>query len=286
LGRVEASATAPEYSPLAIRQEDRLQPENGFPKNNREFLRYSFEKIIKGVGAIESLQAVNDGELAAIEWFQLRLSPVFQGIGMPRGEGTVVIATGFGTHPSWYSDTAKFFERIGYKPKIYDAEAFLNVIPVEQLIYDFMNFLSKQNGRVKLFGHSKGGLLSFATYVTHHDEFTKKVEHVVFVGSPRPDWVNFAVGSPYFGAQIGFGGDDFKFAGEILDNSDIENIDGTMVTSIGNPRDPIIRGQFIGKPSDIFKIDSSHLGMNRHMHALSISARRFAEFNTAEVKAA
>jgi len=286
LGRVEDLATAPEYSPLAIKQVDYFPSKNRFPKNNREFLRYSVEKIIRGVGAIESFQAINDSELAVIEWFQLRLSPVFQGIGVPRGEGKVVIATGFGTHPSWYDDTATVFERIGYDPIIYDAQAFLNVVPVEQLIDDFMDFLSKQNGRVKLFGHSKGGLLSFATYVTHHDEFTKKVEHVVFVGSPRPDWVNFAVGSPYFGTQIGFGGDDFKFAGEILDNADIENIDGTMVTSIGNPRDPIIRGQFIGKPSDIFLTDSSHLGMNRHMHTLNICARRFAEFNTAESKVA
>jgi len=269
------------HSPHTTSQESIVSVKNGFPTSNREFLRYLFVEKSPGEVVAELEMARLDVLRASMEWFQLRFNPIFEGIGVPRGQGKLVIATGFGTPRIAYRDTETFFGRIGYDTLIYDSGSLFNVRPVEHLVDDFMNFLQDQEGDILLFCHSKGGLLAFATYATHKDKFTRKVKHVCFVGSPRPDWVNVAIGSPYFGTQLFFGGDDFKFASEVLYSTDIENVDGTRVTSICNPRDLIIRGKMFGRPDEHRKVDSSHLGMHVNKYVLKTAAERFAELEAA-----
>lgn len=268
------------YSPR-VKQED-SPIKNGFPKNNGEFIRY----LLIGKGPLEILfessQMATDIQRAMVEWLKLQSSRVFRGEGVPRGKGTVVIATGFGTTRLNYRDTARFFENIGYRPLIYVSEFPINLIPVEQTVNHFMDFIMSIEGKVKVIGHSKGGLLAYAAYATRRDEFIDKVEHVVFAGAPRPEWVNFAIGSPYFGTQIFFGGDDFKFAGKVMDNADTANIEGTKVTAISGHNDSVIQGKMMGKPDEQFEVSSSHLGMLVNSEVLRLIAYRFAESDAAK----
>ncbi len=278
-------ARPPEDSPQ-VTQEVASPAKNGFPKSNGEFLRYLFLGKSPAEVGIEIQMASLDYVMGEIERVQLRFSSIFRGYDTPKGHGKVVIATGFGTHPSWYLDTATFFSRLGYEAIIYDSNSHFNVRPVEQQVNDFMDFLLDQGEGLKIFAHSKGGLLSVATYATHRDEFTSVVRQAAIIAAPRPEWVNCAIGLPYYLTQWRFKGDDFRFAAEVLDNSDIENIDGVLVTAVGNPRDPIIRGRLVGRPDEQFTTDSSHSGMYTNVEVLSLVAHRFADPDAVVAKAA
>lgn len=264
-------------------QEDPLPSKSNFPKDNAGFLKYLLIDKSPFDRFFETADAALDIQRALSEWLQLRASPMFRGEdeGAPRGKGVVVIAGGFGTTKINYYDSAKVFERLGYSPAIYIPKPGVNISPVERNENDFMDFLNQFDEKVYLIGHSKGGLQTYAAYATRRDEFVAKVKHWVLVCSPRPEWVNVVVGAPYLGAQIAYGGDDFRFASEILNNVDVENIDGTVVTAIGNPNDPIIRGKMVGKPDEQFLTDSSHSGALLYPPNLRFISRRFAEYEAA-----
>jgi len=274
------------HSPQTVSQEGFLQIQNGFPKNNKECLKYLLFDKSPGEIAAEMEMARLDTVRAGFEWLQLRLSPTFQGIGLPRGEGVVVIAGGFASTKFNYQDTAHVLEKVGYTPVIYIPKPGINVSPVEQNENEFMELLNSFGEKVFLVTHSKGGLQAYAAYATRRKEFSSYVKHWVQVAAPRPDWVNFVIGAPYLGTQFVFGGDDFKFADEILGNVDIENIDGVQVTAIGNPHDPIIRGQMIGRPNEQFLTDSSHLGALYFPKNLEFIIHRLAESASIQAKAA
>lgn len=283
---LSGSSQVSSYSPHVTSQEGEVQIKNGFPTNNREFLRYLLFDKSPGEIAAEMEMARLDTVRAGFEWIQLRFSPIFQGIGLPRGEGVVVIAGGFATTKFNYQDTAHVLEKVGYTPVIYIPKPGINVPPIEQNENEFMELLNSFSEKVFLITHSKGGLQAYAAYATRRKEFSNKVKHWVQVAAPRPDWVNFVIGAPYLGTQLIYGGDDFKFADEILGNVDIENIDGVQVTAIGNPLDPIIRGKMIGKPDEQFSSGSSHLGALHELNNIKLVVRRIAEASSIQAKAA
>lgn len=285
MGRVETLATAPEYSPQPA-QENGLEFKNGFPKNNLEFLRYLLIDKSPLDKMFEVAEAAIDIQIAMSEWLDLRSSPVYRGEGVPRGEGVVVIAGGFMTIKFNYQAPAHAFKEMGYTPYVYIPKPGINILPVEQGEEEFMDVLNSFEGQIYLITHSKGGLQAYAAYATRREEFISKVKHWVQVAAPKPEWVNFVVGTPYFGTQLIYGGDDFKFRREILENVDIENIDGIPVTAIGNPRDPIIRGTMIGKPDQQFLVNSSHSGALFDPKNISLIAQRFAESDAILAKAA
>ena len=287
---LSGSSQVSSHSPHTTSQEDidqeKISQRNGFPTNNQEFLRYLLFDKSPGEITAEMEMARLDTVRAGFEWMQLRFSSTFQGIGLPRGEGVVVIAGGFATTKLNYQDTAHVFEKLGYTPVVYIPKPGINFSPVEQNENEFMDLLNSFSEKVFLITHSKGGLQAYAAYATRRKEFSSRVKHWVQVAAPRPDWVNFVIGAPYLGTQFVFGGDDFKFADEILGNVDIENIDGVQVTAIGNPRDPIIRGKMIGKPDEQFLTDSSHSGALYYLKNLKLIAHRLAESASIQAKAA
>lgn len=278
-GLAEADRQA--YSPQITSQEGVHQERNGFPRNNLEFLRYLLIDKSPTDRIFELVEAALDVQKAAYEWWMLQNSPIFRGEGTPKGEGTVVIGSGFLTTKFNCLDTAHVFKMLGYEPVIYIPKPGINIPPVQHNESDFMDFLNAIPGQVYLVVHSKAALQAYAAYATRRDEFTAKVKHWAQVAGPRPDFVSSVIGTPYLGTQIVYGGDDFKFADEILSIVDLENIDGTIVTAIGNPNDPIIRGKMIGKPEDQFEVDSSHSGSLVNPKVLGIITKRFAELKAA-----
>lgn len=261
-----------------------------FPENNLHFLKYlTIDKSI-GEQTLEYLMAVNDAVLAFQERIRLHNGNIYTGEGIPHGSGPLVIVRGFGTTEGQYEDTANFFEKVGYEVHIFGVDDDFNTKPIAGLDEKLISKLQEIPGKKNLFTHSKGGLLTYATYVTHMEEFREEVGHVVFAGSPKPNWVNFAIGFPYLVSQIPdiirFRTDDFEFAHSILHSSDVENIDGVFVTSIGNPADAIIRGQMIGKPNDQYKLSCSHSGMHWNEDVLMIAARRYVESDIVQFEVA
>ena len=52
-----------------------------------------------------------------LEWFSLRMSPVFWGVGVPRGQGeAVVVVPGFMGSDLYLREMYGWLKRIGYKP--------------------------------------------------------------------------------------------------------------------------------------------------------------------------
>lgn len=118
-----------------------------------------------------------------IEWLTLRASPVFYGLGIPRGDGSAVIAVpGFMANDVYLQEMYYWLKRIGYKPyrsKIgWNADC-LNVL-VNRLL-ETVNHAAKDTGKkVHLIGHSLGGILARSAAVQRQDI----VASVIVLGSP------------------------------------------------------------------------------------------------------
>ncbi|OGD85263.1 hypothetical protein A2696_01265 [Candidatus Curtissbacteria bacterium RIFCSPHIGHO2_01_FULL_41_13] len=270
----EGAAT---YSPR-VEQETVAQSKNRFPKSRSSFFGYLVRRPLDYLP--DSLNFVFDLVQASLEWQILQLSPIYRGEEAPHGEGVVVIVPGFGTAEVNYGSTAVTLKNLGYEPKVYPLKFVVNAEPVSKMLTDYVAYLVKQKERsgrkIHVLGHSKGGLVTLAALLRFPEEFNDSVDQVVFLGSPKPEWLNSYVGGLYLFTQYLFGGDDFKFSSESLDGMDVENIDGVRITSIANPGDQVIRGQLVGSPEDHFLVKSSHAGHLVCANDLGIVANRLS----------
>lgn len=287
-------------SPLGNQQEVDFEEENQFPTNNAEFI----DQLVNGKSLIEK---VEDAALFYLDVQRgltelARLAPAYSALkpDLPRGSGKIVLIPGFASPKLICKPAVMFFRAQGFSPEIYMPESLeedrglakwippvsilgslINIRPVAHTIEHFMDYLSKLDGKVTAIGHSKGGLLLFAAYATHRDEFVDKVGHMVFVGSPRPRKVNTFMGWPYVFSQVAFNGEDFKFGHEILSNADIKNIDGVISTAIGDPKDSILDGEMIGQIEDQISVSTSHTGELWNIDVLAPILTRVVELKAA-----
>lgn len=267
-------------------QEVSVAPNRNFPDSNLSFLRYLLLEKTHIDRFFEGMDATLDTFKGFQEWQELRCSPMRFGEGVPKSEGTVVIAGGFLNSKLNFCDTKRFFEGIGKKVIIYIPGGIVNASPVEFSNPELMDLLESIDGKVDLIGYSKGGLETYDVYATNRAKITAKVNNWFLVCSPRPEWVSSVTGVPYLATQILTGGDDFRYSATILDQVDIENIDGVMVTAIGNPNDPIIRGKMAGQPEDQFEVDTSHSGAMVNIEVLTLIAERMSFLDSINLEAA
>jgi pimeloyl-ACP methyl ester carboxylesterase len=109
---------------------------------------------------------------AGLEWVNLRLSGVYRGAGLPRGNGQPVI-----TVPGFLGSDAAMFElrcwlaRLGYAS--YSSGVGVNAdcpdVIMEKLIEKVEGVASRSNERLRLLGHSFGGLLARAAAAERPD---------------------------------------------------------------------------------------------------------------------
>jgi triacylglycerol lipase len=121
--------------------------------------------------------------LFGLDWLALRASPVFYGIGVPRGDGSaVVLVPGFlGT--DWYLlELYGWLGRLGYRPFL--SRIGRNAECLETLSQRLLETVETARGAtarpVHLVGHSLGGLLARSVAVRRPD----LVASVVTLGSP------------------------------------------------------------------------------------------------------
>lgn len=110
--------------------------------------------------------------LIGIDWLALHYSPVYYGLGVPRGDGSaVILVPGFLATDFYLNDMYFWLMRVGYKPymsKIGRNADCLNLL-VGRLTAT-MEKASAQTGRkVHLIGHSLGGVLSHSAAVQRPD---------------------------------------------------------------------------------------------------------------------
>jgi pimeloyl-ACP methyl ester carboxylesterase len=104
--------------------------------------------------------------LLGMDWLSLRVSPVYRGIGIPKGDGSaVVVVPGFMGSDQYLGDMNAWLRRIGYTP--YTSGIGRNAECPDLLTVKLQETLvraQKDTGkRVHLIGHSLGGVLARST---------------------------------------------------------------------------------------------------------------------------
>lgn len=126
--------------------------------------------------------------LFPLEWLALRASPVYWGIGIPHGGGEpVVVVPGFLASDVSLVEMYWWLARIGYRP--YFSQIGRNVdcpdAQTAKLLDTVRRARAESGQRVRLIGHSLGGMLSRNLALEHPDE----VAMVISLGSPFRDAV-------------------------------------------------------------------------------------------------
>jgi triacylglycerol lipase len=121
--------------------------------------------------------------LWALDWLSLRLSPVYLGLGVPRGDGSpVVLVPGFLLMDAYLLEIYFWLRRIGYSPFL--SGVGVNVDCIEALTRWLENTVvdvHAETGRpVRLIGHSLGGFLARRVAVRRPDI----VSQLISLGAP------------------------------------------------------------------------------------------------------
>jgi pimeloyl-ACP methyl ester carboxylesterase len=124
--------------------------------------------------------------LFGVDWLSLRLSPVYYGFGVPRGDGApVIVIPGFLGSDDYLVEMYYWLRRIGYKP--YYSRIGRNAECPELLtdrLFATMDRAQKDtNRKVHLIGHSLGGLLARSAA----GQRPEQVEQVICLASPFRD---------------------------------------------------------------------------------------------------
>ena len=118
-----------------------------------------------------------------LDWLALRLSPVYYGAGVPRGDGSaVVLVPGFMGTDLYLSELYLWLRRIGYRP--YMSGIGLNAECPDRLVQRLLLTIERartESGKpVRLIGHSLGGLIGRSACLQRPE----LVSQLIYLGSP------------------------------------------------------------------------------------------------------
>ena len=125
--------------------------------------------------------------LFGVDWLALRVSPVYYGLGVPRGNGApVVVIPGFLGSDNYLIELYYWLRRIGYQP--YYSRIGRNAECPDVLLdrlFETMDTAYKETGERKLhlIGHSLGGLLGRSAAVQRPEQ----VAQLISLASPFRD---------------------------------------------------------------------------------------------------
>jgi pimeloyl-ACP methyl ester carboxylesterase len=122
---------------------------------------------------------------AVNEFFALQRDPVFRGVGMPRGDGRLVLVIpGLFGSDAYLEPLRAWLRRIGYRPV--RSTMLINAGCPDRLRTQVETALrrsvDRHPGRIAVIGHSRGGMLGWAIASRWQDQ----VSHLVLLGSPAP----------------------------------------------------------------------------------------------------
>jgi triacylglycerol lipase len=121
--------------------------------------------------------------MVGLEWFGLRTSPVFYGLGVPRGKGdAVVVIPGFLGSDLYLREMHGWLQRVGHKPYYsgIGVNADCPLLLMNRLHQTIHRAYRETGRRVHLVGHSLGGLLARSEAARNPE----LVESVTSLGSP------------------------------------------------------------------------------------------------------
>jgi len=118
-----------------------------------------------------------------LDWLALRSSPVYYGIGVPRGDKSpVIVIPGFMGTDMYLQEIYYWLRRIGYRPYMsqigWNAEC-VNIL-VDRLSETITKARAETGGKVHLIGHSLGGVIGRSAAAQWPD----RIASVITLGSP------------------------------------------------------------------------------------------------------
>jgi pimeloyl-ACP methyl ester carboxylesterase len=120
---------------------------------------------------------------ACLEWLDLRRSPIYRGVGAPRGTGeTVILVPGFLGSDNSLSELRRWLTRIGYRvaPSGIARNIDCPDVSLARLLEATESAAHISGERVRLIGHSLGGTLSRAAATRRPD----LIAQVITLASP------------------------------------------------------------------------------------------------------
>src|SRR3990170_6810722 len=121
--------------------------------------------------------------LWAVDWLSLRLSPVYYGLGVPRGDGSpVVLVPGFLGTDAYLYELYLWLSRIGYKP--YMSRIGVNAECPGRLTKRLLATVERAHAEtgkpVRIVGHSLGGVIGRRACIARPD----MISQLIYLGSP------------------------------------------------------------------------------------------------------
>ena len=121
--------------------------------------------------------------LAGLEWAALKVSPVYYGVGVPQGDGApIILVPGFLGSDLSLLELHLWLGRMGYRS--YSSGIGLNAdcpdVLLERLCDTIARVYRETGRKVRLIGHSQGGLLAQAAAV----RMPERVAQLITMGTP------------------------------------------------------------------------------------------------------
>jgi pimeloyl-ACP methyl ester carboxylesterase len=222
-----------------------------------------------------------------IDWFALRCSPIYYGLGAQKGDKSgVIVVPGFLASDASLLELYYWLERVGYQPYMSDIGRVVDCfdVMVERLKETINKAYNETGRKIHLIGHSLGGMLAraaatqrpeqVASVITLGSPFRGLSSHLLVLGlgnlvqanikvkNRRPDYPNCMTASCNC---AGFKALAVKFPA-----------DKVMQTAIYTPQDGVVdwRNCLSDDPTANFKVISTHCGLAFNPFVYDVLAKR------------